>query len=459
MKNTFKNINWNILSRGDKVIWAAMVILLIFSLLGVISTGTIKEVNVMSVIMSYMRDILITVAVMYIAFLIPYDYYRSAARWSIAIAIPLLIWAFTSGTKISGQDAGRWVKILGFSFQPSGLALISMVMYTAVSLEKYYMDKLSRTQWEKWLIRLWLPMGSMFFLIVVHNLSTGIIFIATYYVLLFLGGFNWRQTCISILILAAFVMSIWGAYKVSPSTFEGTRVTTWVSRIDTFLEDDDKDTLNKIPYSSMSEEQKRKWKEEEDKKIQGEASKKAVALGVLSPAGPGKSTQKYFLSQADSDFIYAILVEEYGIAGGLTIIAMFILILIRMVLQITRSKDMFSMLALSGLLCIMMLQAIIHMSVVIGIIPVTGQNLPFISSGGTSVMMSCFSVAIMQKIIAHRMDITAREKEEQARLNDSDNTIDEDYDDSTHPYAEEDDDFTNDEEYAIDTLKEIQNQK
>ena len=79
MKNTFKNINWNILSRGDKVIWAAMVILLIFSLLGVISTGTIKEVNVMSVIMSYMRDILITVAVMYIAFLIPYDYYRSAA--------------------------------------------------------------------------------------------------------------------------------------------------------------------------------------------------------------------------------------------------------------------------------------------------------------------------------------------------------------------------------------------
>ena len=74
-------------------------------------------------------------------------------------------------------------------------------------------------------------------------------------------------------------------------------------------------------------------------------------------------------------------------------------------------------------------------------------------------MMSCFSVAIMQKIIAHRMDITAREKEDQARLNDSDNTINDDYDDSTHPYAEEDDDFTNDEEYAIDTLKEIQNQK
>ncbi|MBQ2421582.1 MAG: FtsW/RodA/SpoVE family cell cycle protein [Flavobacteriales bacterium] len=452
MKNPLKNINWNILSRGDKVIWAMMVLLLIVSLLGVISTGTIKEVNVWSVIIKYMRDILITIVVMYIAYLIPYDYYRKAAIWSIFIVIPLLLWAHFSGTKISGQDAGRWVKVLGFSFQPSGLALISMVMYTAVYMERYYMDKDSHKPWERWLLRLWLPIMAMFGLIVIHNLSTGIIFIATYYTLLFLAGFNWRQTCISILVLIAIAMSIWAAYKISPSTFEETRISTWVSRVDTFFADDE-DEANAIPYSQMSEEQKREWRDKEDKRIQGEASQKAVALGVMAPAGPGKSTQKYFLSQADSDFIYAILVEEYGLAGGLAIIAFFIFILIRMILQTLRSVDMFSFLTLSGLLCMMMLQTIIHMSVVVGLIPVTGQNLPFISSGGTSVMMACLSVTIMQKIIARRMEITARQKAEAAAINSTDEVND---DEDIDNHMEES--LYEDEDYAIDTLKKIQNQ-
>ena len=454
MKNPLKNINWNILSRGDKVIWAMMILLLIVSLLGVISTGTIKEVNVWSVIIKYMRDIIITVMVMYVAYLIPYDYYRKAATLSIFIVIPLLVWAHFSGTKISGQDAGRWITILGFSFQPSALALISMVMYTAVHLERYYMDKDSHKPWEKWLIRLWIPIMSMFFLIVIHNLSTGIIFITTYYIILFLGGFNWRQTCISILILAAIAMSVWTAYKISPSTFKETRISTWVSRVDTFFADED-DPATAIPYSEMSEAQKREWRDEEDKKIQGEASQKAVALGVMSPAGPGKSTQKYFLSQADSDFIYAILVEEYGLAGGLAIIAFFIFILIRMVFQTLRSVDMFSFLTLSGLLCMMMLQTIIHMSVVVGIMPVTGQNLPFISSGGTSVMMACLSVTIMQKIIARRMDITARQKAEQKHLN---TTTTDDNDDNTVVDNQDEEPLYETEDYAIDTLKKIQNQ-
>ncbi|MBQ5815558.1 MAG: FtsW/RodA/SpoVE family cell cycle protein, partial [Flavobacteriales bacterium] len=130
-----------------------------------------------------------------------------------------------------------------------------------------------------------------------------------------------------------------------------------------------------------------------------------------------------------------------------------IFILIRMILQTLRSVDMFSFLTLSGLLCMMMLQTIIHMSVVVGLIPVTGQNLPFISSGGTSVMMACLSVTIMQKIIARRMEITARQKAEAAAINSTDEVND---DEDIDNHMEES--LYEDEDYAIDTLKKIQNQ-
>lgn len=123
-------------------------------------------------------------------------------------------------------------------------------------------------------------------------------------------------------------------------------------------------------------------------------------------AGPGKSIQKYFLSQADSDFIFSILVEEYSVFGGAFILLLFAVFAVRVTLQAFRVEDLFGLLVLCGLLCIIMSQAIIHTGVNVGMLPVTGQNLPFISSGGTSIIASCLMVGIMQKII-----MNSREKE------------------------------------------------
>lgn len=158
-------------------------------------------------------------------------------------------------------------------------------------------------------------------------------------------------------------------------------------------------------YVSRSEN-KEMSKEERDKYLQITAAQTAIALGGSLPAaGPGKSIQKYFLSQADSDFIFSILVEEYSVVGGAFILLLFAVFAVRVTVQALRVEDRFGLLVLCGLLCVIMCQAIVHTGVNVGMLPVTGQNLPFISSGGTSIIASCLMVGIMQKII-----MNAREK-------------------------------------------------
>ena len=153
-------------------------------------------------------------------------------------------------------------------------------------------------------------------------------------------------------------------------------------------------------------------KEERDKYLQITAAQTAIALGGSIPAaGPGKSIQKYFLSQADSDFIFSILVEEYSVVGGAFILLLFAVFAVRVTVQALRVEDLFGLLVLCGLLCVIMCQAVVHTGVNVGMLPVTGQNLPFISSGGTSIIASCLMVGIMQKII-----MNAREKRRSPRF-------------------------------------------
>ncbi|MDD4820175.1 MAG: FtsW/RodA/SpoVE family cell cycle protein [Flavobacteriales bacterium] len=431
MFENLKNKDWKIVDYGDKVIWSAVGLLLVFSLLGVFSTSTIREVNsITGVFLDYAKDVLVGVVFMYLAFTIPFKYYRGLAVLSVFLSVFFLIWASFSGVVIAGQSAGRWVRILGFSFQPSALALISMVMYVALFLEKYNKDQQEMKKLRTIIIRLWFPVMFMFALIVVHNLSTGLIFLVTYYALLIIGLYSWKHIALSLAVFALLGSAVVGAYKIAPDKFEGTRVATWVSRVKTF--------------SMSDKEQKELSQEDADKLRQVTASKTAVALGVAEPAGPGKSKQKYFLSQADSDFIYAIIVEENGLLGGLIVLVCFMTIVIRVVLQVFKSRDMFSMLTLSGLLCVMMCQAIVHMGVVVGMIPVTGQNLPFISSGGTSILASFLTIGVMQKIISNRQAITAAIKAN-TQTDSTENT-----DDNT---------ATEDERYAAEVLDEIQNKQ
>lgn len=384
--NALLHIDLHILRHGDKVIWGIVILLLLFSLLGVISTSTIRQVSsISSVFITFARDVLAGVAVMFVAYWLNYRLYRGLTWIVVLLSVGALLWAFFSGTVIGGQSAGRWVRIFGLSFQPSAFALIAMVMFTARYLEKYSRDPEKMLSRKRLIFDLWGPVLLMAVLIIPHNLSTGLIFLFTFYVVLLIGRYPLKHVVVSWALFAAVGAMLFTAYSLKPEAFEGTRMSTWMERV--------KNYTRRADTRQMS-------KSDMDKYRQVTAAKTAIALGGSLPvAGPGKSIQKYFLSQADSDFIFSILVEEYSVVGGAFILLLFAVFAVRVTLQAFRVEDLFGLLVLCGLLCIIMSQAIIHTGVNVGMIPVTGQNLPFISSGGTSIIASCLMVGIMQKII------------------------------------------------------------
>lgn len=385
-------IDFHILRHGDKVIWGVVVLLLLFSLLGVISTSTIRQVSsISSVFITFARDVLAGVLLMFLAYWLNYRLYRGLTWIVVVLTIGALVWAFFSGTVIEGQNAGRWVRIFGVSFQPSAFALIAMVMFTARYLEKYSRDPQRMLGWKHRVIDLWGPVLVMAALIIPHNLSTGLIFLFTFYVMLVIGRYPFKHIVVTVLAFILLAALVFGAYKMNRDLFEGSRVGTWMARIENYV--------SRSKSKEMS-------KEEREKYLQITAAQTAIALGGSLPAaGPGKSIQKYFLSQADSDFIFSILVEEYSVVGGAFILLLFAVFAVRVAVQALRVEDLFGLLVLCGLLCVIMCQAIVHTGVNVGMLPVTGQNLPFISSGGTSIIASCLMVGIMQKII-----MNAREK-------------------------------------------------
>ena len=391
--NALLHFDLHILRHGDKVVWGIVVLLLIFSLLGVISTSTIRQVNsISSVFITFARDVLAGVTVMFAAYWLNYRLYRGLTWIAVVFSIGALFWAFTSGTVIGGQSAGRWVRVFGLSFQPSAFALIAMVMFTARYLEKYSRNPQRMLSWQRLTFDLWGPVLLMAALIIPHNLSTGLIFLFTFYVVLLIGRYPLKHIVVSWALFAALGAMLFTAYTLKPEAFEGTRMSTWMERV--------KNHTRRADTRQMS-------KSDLDKYRQVTAAKTAIALGgALPAAGPGKSIQKYFLSQADSDFIFSILVEEYSVAGGAFILLLFIVFAIRITLQAFRVEDLFGLLVLCGLLCVIMCQAVIHTGVNVGMIPVTGQNLPFISSGGTSIIASCLMVGIMQKIIMNSREKT-----------------------------------------------------
>lgn len=202
----------------------------------------------------------------------------------------------------------------------------------------------------------------------------------TFYVVLLIGRYPVRHILVTIGAFIVMAGGLYGLYKAKPEAFEGTRMETWVARLERFFKKDE--TLDIAAINKMSpaqrEDYNRRKKEDADKRMQENAARTAIALGgVLPSAGPGKSIQKYFLSEADSDFIFSILVEEYSFIGGAFILLLFVLLAIRVTIQAFKVEDMFGMLVLCGLLCVMMSQAVVHTGVNVGMIPLTGQNLPF----------------------------------------------------------------------------------
>ena len=383
----------NILShfKGDKPMWAFITLLALSSFMPVFSASTnlvhvVGKGTVVSILVKHMFHILMGLLIIFATHKVKISKvkYFAAAIWTL-IGLGLIFTNF-QGATIGGANASRWVNVpwVNISFQPSALGWIGILMYVAYFLSKY--EKRSYT-FKHSLLYLWAPVFFIILPIVPSNLSTAAIIFFMVCLLLFVGKYPIKYFAKIFGILAItftfFILIILAFPQLMPS-----RLSTWQARIERFSSDD-KDV----------------------DRYQIENAKIALAKGEMFGVGPGKSIQKNFLPQSSSDFIYAIIGEEFGFLGATTILFMYILLMYRILVIANRTRDTFSRYLVVGLGFSIIIQAIINMGVAVEIMPTTGQPLPLISSGGTSIWVTCFSIGII--LAVSRIENEARFKEKQ----------------------------------------------
>ena len=369
--------------KGDKGLWALILIFSLATLVAVYSTST----NLVYVVgkgtpTGYLFKQLVFVVlgffVLYGMHKISYTRFRLAAKLLIPVAVLFLLMALFTGTTIEGANASRWLNFGFFSFQPSAFALVVLMAYVASYLTKTYGKKLT---FKETILPLWLPVGTITALVMISNLSTAVLILTSVLILIFLGRFPFKHILSAMLIAIAFLGLFFLVVKAFPDAFPN-RVDTWMSRIESF---------------TASEDEKEGY--------QIERSKMAIAKGIGLGQGPGKSTMKNFLPQSSSDFIFAIITEEWGTVGAIFIMLLYILLLVRIVAISLKAPTLYGQLFALGLGIPILLQAVINMGVAVELFPVTGQNLPLISSGGTSFLVTCIALGgILSVSVQKRKD-------------------------------------------------------
>lgn len=385
MKTIISNI------KGDRLIWAIATLLAIFSFLPVYSAASnlayiSGDGNTFNYFVKHFLHLFLGFSIMYGVHKVPYRYFRGLSMIMIPVVLVLLaVTMFQVDTSESLTNAKRWIKVpfVGFTFQPSTLASVVLMVYVARYLSKIKDKQIS---FKETIIPLWLPVFFVLILILPANFSTAAIIFTMVMVLAFLGGYPIRYlTLILISGLAAFSIFILIA-KAFPDVMPN-RVDTWMSRIENFTSGEDTDANYQI-----------------------EKAKIAIASGNIKGVGPGKSIQKNFLPQSSSDFIYAIIIEEYGLIGGLFLMLLYLWLLFRIVIVSHKADTIFGKLLAIGVGLPIVFQALINMAVAVELFPVTGQTLPLISSGGTSIWITCLAIGIILSVSVRRQEIKEQEE-------------------------------------------------
>ncbi len=366
------------LLKGDKVLWGILALLAIFSFLPIFSSST----NLVYVVGKgtpwgyfFKHFILLTVGflLMFSIHKIPFDYFKGISILMIPVVILLLIYTLSQGTLISGANASRWIKIpiIGVSFQTSTFASVVLMVYSARYLSKLKTEKLS---FKSSFLQFWSPVFIIVLLILPSNLSTAILLFSMVLMLAFLACYPIKYL-VSVIIfglISLFFFII--VAKTFPEIFPN-RIDTWVNRIENF-----------------------KTGESSDGNYQLSRAKTAIINGKIFGLGAGKSRMKNFLPQSSSDFIYAIIVEEFGLVGGIALILLYLLLLYRIVVISYKANSSFGKLTVIGLGIPIITQAFVNIGVALEVLPVTGQNLPMISSGGTSAWVTCIAMGIILSV-------------------------------------------------------------
>ncbi|MAB57505.1 MAG: cell division protein FtsW [Aequorivita sp.] len=386
MKNIFNYI------QGDKAIWGIVGLLALFSFLPVYSSSSnlaylYGDGSTLPYLLRHFSHLVLGFGILYGVHKIPYHYFRGLSIIAMPVIILLLIITMAEGTTIDGANASRWIRLpfVGITFQTSTLAGVVLMTYVARYLSRI---KDKTVTFKETILPLWVPVFIVLALILPANFSTTAIFFSMIVMLVFVGGYPLKYLGIilgaGLIFLTLFVLTA----KAFPGVFPN-RVDTWISRVENFS--DDKDT-------------------EADYQI--EKAKIAIASGGVAGLGPGKSVQKNFLPQSSSDFIYAIIVEEFGLLGGMFLMVLYLFLLFRIVVVAHKSTSVFGKLLVIGVGLPIVFRAMINMAVAVELFPVTGQNLPLISSGGTSIWMTCLALGMILSVSAKREVVAKEETEE-----------------------------------------------
>ena len=387
--------------RGDKVIWAFVALLALFSFMPVFSASSNLAYmgngsgNTIAYLVKHFAHVLIGFCMIYWVHKVPYHYFRGISMIALPVVWLLLAYTLIKGTVIAGANAARWIQVpfIGITFQTSTLASIILMVFVARYLSK---KRETPVTFKNSLWELWTPVFVTIGLILPANFSTAALMFAMVIMLVFIGQYPLKYIgfilATGVAALAFFVI----LGKAFPEAKFFNRVNTWEARLHNFSSDS-------------------KDKDADDEHYQIEKAKTAIASGGIYGLGPGKSVQKNFLPQSSSDFIYAIIVEEWGLIGGLGVMTLYLLLFFRFIVAAHKANSMFGKLVVVGLGFPIIFQALINMAVATELLPVTGQTLPLISSGGSSIWMTCIAIGIIIGVTKKEEEIAAELDEKQKR--------------------------------------------
>ena len=377
-------------TKGDRVIWGIVVILTLVSLLVVYSsTGSLAykySKSTESYLFKQFAFIILGVLVIYFAHRVNYTIYSRVAKLLFIISVPLLIYTYFFGTKLN--EGSRWIMlpVINMTFQTSDLAKLALFMYLS--------RQLSRRQnvikdFKKGFLPVIIPVAIICLLIAPANLSTAMLIAGTSFMLMFIGRVATKHILLTIGIALLPIMMLLGIAvkyydktnhetKDLPAVFSVGRIPTWIGRIQTFI------------YS--------KKEDNNEKMYQSDQAKIAIAKGGWLGKGPGNSEQRNFLPHSYSDFIYAIIIEEYGLVGAAFMVFIYLLFLYRCIRLYQKCPFAFGAFLALALSFTLVIQAIANMGVAVGAFPNTGVTLPLVSMGGSSFIFTCLSIGIILSV-------------------------------------------------------------
>ena len=359
----------NIRLNGDKTIWIIVLALSLFSIMVVYSAAGWAE------LISHIIKLSIGLIAMYIVHLIPFKYFSKLGQIGYFTSLLLLLMVLLIGVSING--ASRWVNIAGLQFQPSDVAKLTVILFMArqISINRDRLDGM-----KEFISYVFAPLLIVCALILPNNFSTSALVFVNGLVVMFIAKIR-LQLIFKILTIAFLGAGlIYGLARFYPQLAEDIlpRSATWVSRIDSYFIDNGNEIM--------------------DKDYQQTQALVAIQNGSLFGAGPGKSTQRSILPYSESDFIFAIILEEYGLIGGVTALLFYLILFFRAIRISLKTDSIFGGLIVVGLMFSLVFQAIINMLVSVDVMPVTGQTLPLISTGGTSLVFTFISLGVVLSV-------------------------------------------------------------